>query len=294
MTFKPMLAAKTDGTNLTYPLLASPKLDGIRCLVIDGVALSRSLKPIPNKHVQKLIGKAAYDGLDGELIVGHPGAEDVFNNTQSAIMSIEGEPDFMFHVFDSTSAAEAAFRHRLLHAHKITTKLAYCTPVPHYIVNNEEELAHQEAEFLADGYEGIMLRSLDGAYKFGRSTLKQQWLLKLKRFEDSEAVIIGVVEKMTNTNEQTKDKLGHSVRSSKKGGMVPAGTMGALQVRDIKTNVEFEIGTGFTDAQRAWFWENRKQVVENKELMKYRFQPTGVKDKPRFPSALGLRSRLDL
>lgn len=290
----PMLAAKTDGTDLTYPLLASPKLDGIRCLVIDGIALSRSLKPISNKHVQKQIGKAAYNGLDGELIVGAPGAEDVFNVTQSGIMTIDGEPDFMFHVFDDFSIPNLAFRTRLVQAHKIAGKLAFAAPVHHLVVHDQRELIEYEGNVLRLGYEGVMLRSLDGDYKFGRSTLKQQWLLKLKRFEDSEALIIGVVEKMTNTNEQTKDKLGHSVRSSKKGGMVPAGTMGALRVRDIKTKVEFEIGTGFTDAQRAWFWTNRRQVVENKELMKYRFQPTGVKDKPRFPSALGLRSKLDL
>ena len=296
--FKPMLAAKTTGADvefLKFPLLCSPKLDGIRCIGMNGVAMSRSLKPIPNKYVQKCFADFhGTNGLDGELIVGSPGASDAFNVTQSAIMTMEGKPDFTFHVFDSISPPNTKFIDRLYTAHKAVEKIPMCEAVVHSFVANDSELSRLEEQFLSDGFEGIMGRDPNGYYKYGRSTLKQQWLLKLKRFEDSEALILGVVEKLTNTNEKTKDALGHSVRSSKKAGMVAAGTMGALQVRDVKTGVEFEIGTGFTDEQRTWFWKHRKHVVENKELMKYRFQPIGVKDKPRFPSALGLRSRLDL
>lgn len=52
----PMLATAVENLDvLKYPVLVSPKLDGIRCLIIDGVAMSRSLKPIPNKHVQEWV-----------------------------------------------------------------------------------------------------------------------------------------------------------------------------------------------------------------------------------------------
>ena len=70
MTFKPMLAATVSDEPLSYPLLASVKLDGVRALVVDGVVMGRSLKPIPNKHVQRLFGHTQLNGLDGELIVG--------------------------------------------------------------------------------------------------------------------------------------------------------------------------------------------------------------------------------
>ena len=48
---------------------ASPKLDGIRCMIQDGIALSRSLKPIRNEHVQYILGREIFNGLDGELII---------------------------------------------------------------------------------------------------------------------------------------------------------------------------------------------------------------------------------
>ena len=70
---KPMLACDYDPAKLKYPCIASPKLDGVRGLVSGGSVLSRSLKQIPNKFVQEMLGGyPPLDGFDGELIVGSP------------------------------------------------------------------------------------------------------------------------------------------------------------------------------------------------------------------------------
>ena len=69
MKVKPLLACEVPLDEISFPVYASTKLDGVRALVIDGVVYSRSLKPIRNKHVQKLFGKKEYEGLDGELVV---------------------------------------------------------------------------------------------------------------------------------------------------------------------------------------------------------------------------------
>ena len=70
MKVKPMLAVDADIENIKYPVLCSDKLDGIRCIILNGVAYSRSLKPIRNKYVQDLFGREEFNGLDGELVVG--------------------------------------------------------------------------------------------------------------------------------------------------------------------------------------------------------------------------------
>ena len=95
---KPMLATEANFNKLRYPIFAQPKLDGIRVIVKDGVVYSRSLKPIPNKHVQSLFRNL--HGADGELIVGDVTAQDVFQKTTSGVMSKEGEPDVTLYVFD--------------------------------------------------------------------------------------------------------------------------------------------------------------------------------------------------
>jgi len=63
--FKPMLSGKLDKllAGVRYPALVSPKLDGVRCVIIDGVAMSRTLKSIPNKFVQECFGIAKLNGL---------------------------------------------------------------------------------------------------------------------------------------------------------------------------------------------------------------------------------------
>ena len=63
-----MLAGRlTDINQIRYPVLCTPKLDGIRCLVVDGHAVSRTFKNIPNRYVFGLVSKLD-NGLDGELM----------------------------------------------------------------------------------------------------------------------------------------------------------------------------------------------------------------------------------
>src|SRR5262245_19902959 len=100
--FRPMLSATCeDIAKIRLPAMASPKLDGFRCVIRDGKPLTRNLKPIPNRYVrERLIGLPAFDG---ELIVGGPIAPDVWNTTSSGVTSEDGEPDFVFFVFDLVS-----------------------------------------------------------------------------------------------------------------------------------------------------------------------------------------------
>lgn len=254
--FKPMLAsAVADINNLKFPLLASPKLDGMRAIIINGVVMSRSLKPIPNAHVQALFGRSGYNGLDGELIVGDPCSPTVFRDTTSAVMSRDGEPDVAFYVFDDMTDPQLPFEQRYNQVLARVTE-GQISIVPHYWRNDLPGLERLESRWLAVGYEGVMLRDPNGPYKFGRSTLKEGYLLKLKRFHDSEAEIIGFAEQMHNGNEATRDALGNVERSACKAGLSGKGTLGALQVKDINTGVTFDIGTGMDDATRAEIWAN--------------------------------------
>ena len=93
-----MLGVNADLSKLQFPVIISPKLDGIRAIVKDGVVYSRTGKPIPNKYVQDLFSH--FNGLDGELIVGNPTDKNVFQNTTSGVMSIEGMPNVFYYVFD--------------------------------------------------------------------------------------------------------------------------------------------------------------------------------------------------
>jgi DNA ligase-1 len=251
------------------------------------------MKPIPNKYVQSLFGRPELEGLDGELIVGDPTAQDCYRVTVSGVMRESGEPDVTFHVFDTVDITEVPFRNRL---HAVADTLWGMTApiqiVPHDEISNVQELDDYETWCLEQGFEGVMIRDPNGTYKQGRSTLKQGGLLKLKRFSDSEAEIIGFEERMTNTNEKLRDERGYSMRSTAQSGLVPSGTLGALNVRDIVSGVEFSVGTGFDDATRASIWAERGRL--RGVLIKYKHFSIGNYDKPRFPTFLGFRAAMDM
>ena len=305
---KPMLACEANLKTLKFPVLASPKLDGVRALVRGGLVLSRSLKPIPNRHVQMMFGRPELEGVDGELILGDPTHPEAYRRTVSAIMSIEGTPDVDFHVFDRWDRGypyiEVALSYVLTLPVRSTLTLpvrstltlpvssTLTLPVSSTLIHTMEELEEYEVALLDKGYEGVMLRDPQSPYKFGRSTSKEGYLLKLKRFADSEAEIIGFEELRYNQNEATINETGHTERSTKQDGLLPADTLGALIVRDIHSGVEFKIGTGFAAAERQKFWNLRATL--RGALVKYQYFPTGSKEKPRFPSFQGFRHRIDL
>jgi DNA ligase 1 len=291
---KPLLAATIeDTTTLQWPLLVSAKLDGIRALVIDGVVMSRSLKPIRNKFVQSRFGKPQYDGFDGELIVGPPNAEDVYRTTNSGVMSEEGEPDVKFYVFDRFDMPEVPYKGRLdsLGITDDDEVKRGLVKLEQWTVTSEEELLGIESAILNAGYEGLMLRKADAPYKFGRSTLKEMTLGKLKRFSDAEYRIVGFVERFHNSNAATRNELGYIERSSHKENLIGRGDLGAL-ILETDDGQRFNCGTGFTDALRAEIWAQRDAYLG--KFAKVKSFMVGVKDLPRFPVWVCLRDPLDL
>ena len=281
---KPMLASKCENPeNLRFPVLATPKLDGIRCLKLDGKALTRSFKPISNRFVREWIEANLPDGIDGELMA----RGGTFNATTSAIGRETGEPDFVFHIFDMVTAGiEETYQFRMakLDSWKISSnRVIKVLPV---LISSQAELTAFEEKCLSEGYEGAMVRDPNGPYKCGRSTEREGYLLKIKRFEDAEAVVIETYEGMTNQNEAEKDAFGRTKRSSSQAGMVGRGELGGFVVR-LPSGIEFRLGynhvTGGID--RATLWAKRDSLIGR--VVKFSHQPSGAKDAPRFPTFIG-------
>lgn len=287
-TFKPLLAYTVKNPDaLRFPVLVSPKLDGIRCVIHNDQPVSRTLKPIPNRFIQSELG--FYPPFDGELMVGDPLDPAAFNKSTSGIMSHDGEPGFTYWVFDYVEAAflHMSFETRLMMAKETIKHWPRAKLVPHTKADNAEELMHLEAHYVGLGYEGVMVRVPWGTYKFGRSTESQGLLGKVKRFEDTEGTIVGYEELMRNENEATINNLGYQERSTAQAGQIPGGTLGALIVSHPGWEDTFGIGTGFTADERFTLWQIRDTLTG--QSVKFKHQPAGAKDRPRFPSYLGLR-----
>lgn len=306
--FKPMLADPIEPEKypLRFPLLASPKIDGVRGAVRNGVCMSRSLKPIPCPDVQRVLGCGQYEGLDGELVVGSPSAKGVMQATQALMRKTQKEQlDWTYFVFDKTDMPNANYVHRMNALSELFTAMPSHPRVKllqQVLVHTQEELDMIESTALAAGFEGLMVRDPNGPYKYGRSTAREGILCKVKRFADAEAVIVGFEELMHNENEAEINELGRTKRSTNAAGLVPMGVLGAFRCRLMVpgspdlffTEVpEFGVGTGISAPQRAVWWQQRDRLLG--KILKFRhFTASGAKEAPRFPVFVSFRSRLDL
>lgn len=126
-----------------------------------------------------------------------------------------------------------------------------------------DQLRDYCAQLVEEGYEGAMLRKLNEPVKNKRS----KDLLKVKLFQDDEAEIIGQVE----------------------GTGKYVGMLGAL-VCKTKEGVQFELGTGFVDAQRTEYWRN--SLVGRIANFKY-FEKTEARV-PRLPVFRSVRHPDDM
>lgn len=292
MIRKPMLAGKLeDLSQLKYPVYCTPKLDGIRALTVGGNLVSRSFKLIPNEHIRGSLVKVP-DGVDGELVI--PRAN--FNEISSVVMNQALRDDrVQYWAFDYVKDnPEKPYVDRIKDLISLKTRLINIRIFEHILpvmIKNENNLLTYEEHILKQGYEGVMIRN-DGPYKFGRSTINEGYLLKLKRFEDSEAEIIGFIEQNRNDNPPEKDVLGYTKRSSFKSGQVAAGTLGSLYVRDLTTGIEFYIGSGFDQSLRDHIWNSRQEFMG--AIVKYKHQKVGAVEAPRFPIFLGFRDERDM
>lgn len=298
--FKPMKGVEPDPNHpLSFPLLASPKIDGLRAVVKGGVVLSNSLKPIPSLWVQKRFGYL--EGLDGELTVGLPytqpddGPDGVFGRTRGPLMrKSDAEVAVQFNVFDRWDRPEDPFKQRFESLEELVGHHSGVVIVPHYAIPNEDRLGKLEGWAIESGFEGLILRAPEAGYKYGRGTAREQGMLKLKRFEDGEAMILDVTEQCLNINEAYTDELGRTKRSMSQAGMIGKDTLGAFVVRDLKTGQEFSIGTGrgLTHRLRDTLWRNRQHLAG--KILRFKYQECGTKDAPRIPLYNGFRDSIDI
>jgi len=256
--WQPMLAKVYRGeeeggdprTTLHFPLMAQPKYDGVRALW-DGEKLwSRSgkteLKP-EGRLVEELKLMFPRIQLDGELYLGSIPFEEIVSRAR-----VGGE--LFYYVFDLLTSESFVDRWKHLEqlfTHRTTSHVVLAeTKV---MVSSKDLREHME-RMLEEGFEGQMLRTMDGKYEHRRTRA----LLKHKRTFEAEGTVVGVVP----------------------GKGKHEGRMGALEVVGRRGVAEWrcKVGTGFTDEERErgeeW-WMHRTIVVTYQELTKY-----GV---PRFP-----------
>lgn len=305
---QPQKAVDVDESKIKFPCYLFKKYDGCRMLNLFGTAIGRSMKTHGNRYITTEFSKPCYVGMDGEVIAAAENAQDLCRTTTSAINSHDGQPAVEWLVFDyvteETKDLPYSQRYELL-----KQKVAECGDkrvrvAEVYLVNNLEEMHALEEKWLAENYEGLIGRSLEGRHKSGRATMREGSYWRKKQFSDAEAICTGLEEACENRNDAKTNELGLTERSTHKENMVPKGVVGNLLARaceDIVVNgkvlvakgQQMVIGPGcMTHDMRKYYWENKDKIIG--QYVKFKFFAHGVKEKVRFPVYLGLRAESDI
>jgi DNA ligase-1 len=298
MISKPMKASDFEEESLCFPYLGSPKLDGYRAFSEGGVIRTSSGNVISNHHTRVLFSGFDFSGLDGELIVGHWADRNAFHNTSGPVRRATGMPEVKWYIFDDRTNPALPFEERLANAKtRVQDMKKYGNVnieiVPHIMLNDRAALAQFERDALESGFEGVMLRDPAGPYKFGRSTVKENWLLKVKRFISEEATILALEEQVENTNASDVDNFGRAKKSTNKETQIGTGMVGAFVVSSDLWAEDFRISaSSMTHKERQYAWQNQQEYVG--ELARFKYFPHGVVDVPRHGVFESIRGKEDL
>lgn len=309
--FKPQLACDWEQDKLKFPVGIMPKIDGVRGMKPESRLVGRSLKPFANLHLGQLFSASCYDGYDGELAVGEETDSDLCRRTTAATSTIKGEYIWTWHVFDlcAGSVANLGFqeRYNMMKAHVDAEheagRLLDLKVVPLEIVETMEELLEWENTWLEMGYEGVIIRKLDGRLKSGRSTPKEGYYLRIKRFTDGEGEVVRIIEGQTNNNEARINELGYTYRSTHMDNMSPNGMIGSYVVKVltvpqglehlIQVGQEMTVSAGkLTHEERKYYFDNPNEFIGR--ITKYKFFAHGMKDKLRIPTHQSFRDPVDM
>ena len=259
--FQPMLAAKYFGLNqkrrnelFEGNVYCQPKLDGIRCIVTkDGMFSRHGKEIISAPHIRKSLEPVfqKYPDLilDGELY-NHDLNED-FNQIISLARKTKpteedlkmSEQKIQYWIYDLPSCPEN-FSDRnweltkLFQDNKEFQK--YCINVETNMVLSDEEVQNKLEHYLDKGYEGAIVR-LNKPYENKRTNS----LLKVKKFEDEEFVIVDIEEGRGNL----------------------AGKAGRIVV-DVDGK-RVSAGLKFSHEDAAEIWTNKDRYIGKKATIKY-------------------------
>jgi ATP-dependent DNA ligase len=279
LKLRPMLASDffKRKDKLIYPLEEQPKLDGARCLAYwsDGkVCLtSRGGKEYNLPHIKEELESFLPEWaiLDGE-IYDH---NKTFQETMRLVKKLRDEtPELNYCPYDAISRDKLELpwhmRKKLLWdiIKKDTKSIKLVETIT---CANEKEVLKVAADFVADGYEGGIVRQLGGLYQFG---FRSHDLLKVKNFVDAEFEITDFGIFRVRLVENKKPKMIDCV----------VWTCKTLDGKEFNV-----VPKGSAEERNAMLQDAKKQIGKMLTVKYFELSDDGI---PRFPVGLHIRESL--
>lgn len=269
----PMLALDFNkrGKSILFPCLAQRKLDGVRCVATVNGLFSRNGKAFPHlQHIKQEVTDVLKSSdqtgliLDGELYSDTLTFQEVVGLVKKAKLKAEDASKLqqihlcVYDIIDTErdNAARNAFLNDFFASHSFK-HLRLLSTVE---CKTREDLKAIHDAYVAEGYEGLMLRNKAGRY---RVNVRSADLQKYKEFEDAEYKVVGF----------------------KEGDGVEKGCV--IWLCKTAKGQEFAVRPRGTHEDRAAILESAASYI-GKDLT-VRYQELTTDGLPRFPVGIGFR-----
>ncbi len=271
----PMLAhtydpntSKNKKNDIVFPCYVQPKLDGLRCIMYkdnNGSVKCQSRTGTyfdSMDHISEEIKNSLKSGiiLDGELYTNDIPFEELAGLIKKKKITEEDKERLKkvkYHIYDVINSD--IYEKRLSYINNSINEFSYIVRVQTYLVKDKTEFKNYFSKFIEDGYEGIMLRNINGLY---RCNYRSHDLQKYKEFLESEYTISGF----------------------KEGDGRDKGTV----IWICKTeNKEFSVRPrGSMEMRKEWFSNGDKYVGKKLTVIYQELSELGI---PRFPVGKAVR-----
>ena len=274
-TLKPNGIQLVDAKHITFPAFVQPKYDGNRMLMDGRTGWTRGLKPYIAGVIEHMLCVLPPGiVLDGEIMLPHKttdadGNVDGFTFQETMTVIKKARPlskRLEYHVYDlvDRSRPEAPFSDRHALVQKIVAEIGWPFKlVPTELVHSDQEVFDAHDRFVAEDYEGAMIRNLNGAYK--ASTTRSGDLQKMKAFFDEEFPVVGFEE------------------GKGKWEGVP------IFLCQAKNGETFAVPMDGPMHYLRLLWSDRQKIVAHRSEVTVRFQSVTDSGVPRFPRGQGVR-----
>ena len=219
---KPMLAKAFSYSKVTYPRIAQPKINGVRCLAklvetktglfstIDIKLKSREggdydctnvKAALFNLHSNNILNDIFENGsFDGELYIPQCSINEINHHVKNKDSIRHGDVKYFIYDLAIENIAQID-RTSLINCTKLDHSVfldavnnlnvanSTIVLVPSTIVHNDEESKYLRDECIFRGFEGLILRDIDDEYQFGK---RNNTMIKYKRSTDGIFTIVDI------------------------------------------------------------------------------------------------------
>ncbi len=273
----PMLAETVEkAADYRYPAYVSEKLDGVRCVIIDGVLYSRTnhaFKPNVQERFAP-IAQAAKECsliLDGELYFENDDFGSLMSVLSSDIATLEAKK-LRFYCFDAIAKDEwesdspatpfvLRYGRYIRVAGEWDPEQKLMVPVKQTLCTAPEDTQMLFDEVTSRNGEGVMIRDPEAPYRFDRSKA----IVKLKHWLSAEATVVAIHQQACPVKyaEEIKEENGKQQGYKLTAGSVTVKILpGQPLPADALQNATFCGCEGVDSvALRKHFWESREQLI---------------------------------